>query len=565
MFNDKIGEILVGNKHISDVDLESALELQKTVRKKVGELLVDNGAIAEELLINNLSEQLNITAAHLADLAAADESLVSLIPEPFAREHVVIPMRNVNGIVEVAMADPENVVLIDNIETLLNDRIEPLLSGREMILKAIDRLYNTMKGDSEVDTLMDDLEYEIDDNISSDDIDLSGDIDEDNAPIVKLVNLILSSAIRDRATDIHIEPGMDQIKVRNRIDGALRDGMTIPIKSLSGVVARIKVMSKLNIAETRLPQDGRLSVKMKDRVIDVRVSILPSITGEKIVMRLLDKGAFNLNLSNLGFGKDDHDAFLRCINHPYGIIIISGPTGSGKSTTLYAALNEIKSPEDNIVTVEDPVEYQLDGITQVATNEKINLTFSSALRSILRQDPDIVLIGEIRDKETADIAMKVALTGHLVFTTLHANDAVSTITRLIDIGIPPYMAGSSVVMVMAQRLIRKNCPECTDDYIPTELEKTLLGIEPSQNQVFKQGKGCAHCSGTGYYGRTGIFECMPVSTSLRKVILDNGDQEEIKKTALDNGMKTMRKAAVEKLYAGETSVHEVLKKTVEEF
>lgn len=562
----KLGELLLESKFISESQLNEALEKQKDVKTKIGEILTESGALAEEAMINVLSDQISIPSVHLSDLAGADTELVKLIPEPFAREHIVVPVKKNGDLIEVAMADPENVVLIDSLENLLNCKVDPMLSGKEMILKTIDRLYSSIKNSGAVNNVMDDIEYEIDDDASSNDVDLSDEaIEESDAPIVKLVNIILSTAVNNRTTDVHVEPGINSVTVRNRIDGALKEVMTAPLKSHAGIVARIKVMSKLNIAETRLPQDGRLSIKMKDRIVDVRVSILPSVTGEKIVLRLLDKGAFNMDLSNLGFDPRDLDIFKKCINHPYGLIIISGPTGSGKSTTLYAALNEIKSSEDNIVTVEDPVEYQMDGITQVATNEKIDLTFASALRSILRQDPDKVLIGEIRDKETADIAMKVALTGHLVFTTLHANDAPSTITRLIDIGVAPFLAGSSVVLVMAQRLIRKVCPECKDVYNPSDLEFDLLGIDKNNSiHTFYEGKGCSHCQHTGYYGRTGIFELMPVTSDLRKIIMENGDQEEIRNCAIKHDMKTMRKAALEKLYLGETSVHEVLKRTVEE-
>ncbi len=563
---DKLGQLLVQENHISEKQLAEALEKQKEIKSKVGEILTESGAVAEDAMISVLSSQISIPAVHLSDLAGADTALVTLIPEPFAREHFVVPVKKNGDLIEVAMSDPENVVLIDNLENLLSCKVEPMLSGKEMILKTIDRLYSSIKNSGAVDNVMDDIEYEIDDDASTDDVDLSDEaIGESDAPIVKLVNIILSTAVNNRTTDVHVEPGTTSVTIRNRIDGALKEVMTAPLKSHSGIVARIKVMAKLNIAETRLPQDGRLSIKMKDRIVDVRVSILPSVTGEKIVLRLLDKGAFNMDLTNLGFESHELDIFRKCISHPYGLIIISGPTGSGKSTTLYAALNEIKSPEDNIVTVEDPVEYQMDGITQVATNDKIDLTFASALRSILRQDPDKVLIGEIRDKETADIALKVALTGHLVFTTLHANDAPSTITRLIDIGVAPFLAGSSVVLVMAQRLIRKVCPECKEEYKPTDLEYDLLGVDKESNtHKFYHGRGCSHCQHTGHYGRTGIFELMPVTSDLRKIIMENGDQEEIRNCASKHHMKSMRQAALEKLFAGETSVHEVLKRTVEE-
>jgi type II secretory ATPase GspE/PulE/Tfp pilus assembly ATPase PilB-like protein len=392
-------------------------------------------------------------------------------------------------------------------------------------------------------------------------VDLSAGIEE--APIVKLVNLMLTQAITARATDIHIEPQAEKLIVRFRVDGALNEAMSAPLKSHPGVVSRLKVMSKLNIAETRLPQDGRFSVRLPDREVDVRVSVLPSVLGEKMVLRLLDKGFFNLTLEHLGFDQRDLALFKKAIRHPYGILLITGPTGSGKSTTLYSALREIQSSEDNIVTVEDPVEYQMAGITQVAVREDIGLTFAATLRSILRQDPDKVLIGEIRDQETADIAMKMALTGHLVLTTLHANDAASTLTRLMDIGVPRHLVGSSLVMVMAQRLLRKICSECREPAPPlTVEERELLGWKGTE--TLYHGKGCAKCRNTGYFGRTGIFEILPFSTNLRHQLFAGEDQEALRKTALKEGMRTLREAALDKMAKGFTTAHEVLKATVAE-
>jgi type IV pilus assembly protein PilB len=569
MFNDqfeKLGELLLKSSMISEQQLATALAQQRTVKKKLGELLVEMNAVSEPALVKTLGEQINIPVVDPKVLEGADADLAGMIPEPFAREHAVLAVRRTDTGIEVAMADPENIATIDNLSRVAGADIIPLLGGRESITGAIDRVYGSLRKSGEVDTVMTDLEYEITDEAAMQDIDLSEEaIGESDAPIVKLVNIILSNAIADRATDIHIEPQGRALVVRNRVDGALVESMTAPVKSHGGVVARIKVMAKLNIAENRLPQDGRFSVKIAERAVDVRVSILPSVLGEKIVLRLLDKGSFSLQLTSLGF--DDHDLriFRKCINQPYGIVIISGPTGSGKSTTLYAALNEIKSIEDNIVTVEDPVEYQIEGITQVAVNERIDLTFASALRSILRQDPDKVLIGEIRDKETADIAMKVALTGHLVFTTLHANDTVSTVTRLIDIGVPPFLAGSSVVLVMAQRLIRTICPDCKEEYQPSELERELLNLSEEQSATtLFHGKGCGRCKNTGYFGRTGIFELMPISSPIRKHILESADQEEVRRVAIRQNMRTLRESAMRKMFEGVTTVREVLKHTVEE-
>ena len=385
-----------------------------------------------------------------------------------------------------------------------------------------------------------------------------------DAPVVKLVNLIITEAIKSNCTDIHIEPLTKETRVRFRVDGALREVMTSPIGMHAGIISLIKVMSKLNIAERRLPQDGHISLKTAIKSVDVRVSITPTVTGEKVVMRLLDKGEFGFTLNTLGFNGRNLDIFRKWIHRPYGINIVSGPTGSGKSTTLHAALKQIRNVENNIVTVEDPVEYRLDGITQIETKAKIDLTFGRALRSVLRQDPDIVLIGEIRDEETADIAIKFSLTGHLVFSTLHANDAPSTLTRLIDIGVPPYLVASSLNLVMAQRLVRKICPNCIEDYTPTERELKDAGITPEEAKDinFKKGVGCVHCNNTGYSGRTGIFEMLEVTPEIRKLIFEGANQDVIRDAALRNGMQSLHTSGMEKVIDGTTSINEVIKFTV---
>ncbi len=560
-----IGQILIKKRKVTQAQVEDALVKQKTVRRKLGELLVMAQALAEDDVLDSLSQQIQIPLADRRQLQTPSLDLVRLVPEPFARENGLLPLRKQDGKVEAAFVDPEDLATIDNLKRLVKAEVVPLLAGRAAVEAAISKAYESIRKTGEVDTVLSGLEFEIRDAEGGEPIDLSLQKEVDDAPVVKLVNLILTQALKDRATDIHIEPYPDRITVRYRVDGALLVAMSAPIKSHPGVVSRIKIMSKLNIAENRLPQDGRFSLRMTDREVDVRVSILPSVLGEKIVMRLLDKGFFDLSLANLGFEAADLALFKRAIRHPYGIIVISGPTGSGKSTSLYSAVKEIKSVEDNIVTVEDPVEYQMEGITQVAANDAIGLTFANSLRSILRQDPDKVLIGEIRDRETADIALKLALTGHLVFTTLHANDAPSTITRLVDIGVPPYLAGSSLVLVMAQRLVRKLCEDCKESYLPSseEWEQLALGPQEKPRPIYR-GKGCPKCRETGYYGRIGIFELMTVGRPIRKLILAGADQEAIRQEALAQGMRTLRRSALEKLFAGVTSLHEVLKTTVEE-
>ena len=356
-----------------------------------------------------------------------------------------------------------------------------------------------------------------------------------------------------------------QVYVRIRIDGVLQTIMTPPITSLSGLVTRIKILSNLNIAEKRLPQDGRFSVKSPSKDIDIRVSILPTVYGEKVVMRLLDKTGFDFNLTSLGFPKENLGTFKKVINQPYGMVVVSGPTGSGKSTSLYAALKEIKSERTNITTVEDPVEYQLDGVNQVQVFEDIGLTFGSTLRSILRQDPDILLIGEIRDGETADIAVKFALTGHLVFSTVHANDAPGTITRLLDIGIAPFLVGSCLNLVMAQRLVRRLCSNCKEEYTPNKEELAIVGLDEKKIKApLYQGKGCAECRNTGYKGRLAIFEMIPMARDLRKLVYDNANEDEIRQTALENGMTTLRDAGLSRVLDGTTSIEEIMRSTVED-
>jgi type II secretory ATPase GspE/PulE/Tfp pilus assembly ATPase PilB-like protein len=378
------------------------------------------------------------------------------------------------------------------------------------------------------------------------------------------VNLFFTEAIKSGATDIHIEPMTKHTRVRFRVDGSLREVMNPPVGMHNGIVSLIKVMAKLNIAERRLPQDGQISLKTQMKSVDVRVSLTPTVLGEKVVMRLLDKGEFGFKLATLGFEEEDMEIFKRVIKRPYGIIIVSGPTGSGKSTSLHAALKTIYTVENNIVTVEDPVEYRLEGVCQIETKSQIGLTFGAALRSVMRQDPDIVLLGEIRDNETADIAIKFSLTGHLVFSTLHANDAPATITRLIDIGIKPFLVGSSLCLVMAQRLVRKVCSHCAADYTPTDQELTEAGLtrEEVKDFNFKTGSGCVHCDNTGYAGRTGIFELLRVDSEIRQLIFDGANQDNIRDLAIKNGMRTLHDAAISKMRRGITSIREVIKMTV---
>jgi len=564
----RIGEILVHEKKISESQLNEALAQQKNTHEKLGQTLIDLNIIEEDDLTTVYSMQLGYKKADNFILLDADVDVAALIPEDFARNNRVMAISKNETTLAVAMEDPEDLVAVDSIKRLTKLNPDILVVGPTLLDKALEKVYGEIQKTAQVDEAISGITVLSGEEGSEELVDLSPDkASKEDAPIVKLVNLILQEAIKERATDIHLEPQEVQVTVRIRIDGVLQTIMTPPVSSLSGLSTRIKILSKLNIAEKRLPQDGRFSIKAPGKDIDVRVSILPTVYGEKIVMRLLDKTGFDFSLASLGFPKDHLGSFKKVINQPYGLVVVSGPTGSGKSTSLYASLKEIKSERTNITTVEDPVEYQLDGINQVQVFEDIGLTFSGSLRSILRQDPDILLIGEIRDGETADIAVKFALTGHLVFSTVHANDAPGTITRLLDIGIAPFLVGSCLNLVMAQRLVRRICAKCKEEYDVTKEELALIGLELSKlkdGSLFR-GKGCAECRNTGYRGRTAIFEMIPMSRSLRSLVYDNANEDDIRETAIKNGMISLREAGIKRVIDGTTTVEEILRSTVEEF
>ena len=545
----KIGEILVHAGKIDNSKLNSALAEQKKSNEKIGQVLISMGAIDEDDFITAFSMQMGYPKADNFLLLEADQDAVRLIPEDFSRTNSVLAVKKSDKAVTIVMEDPEDLATIDSVKRLTGLDTDIVVGGSELLNKAMDQLYGEITKAGQVEEAIQGITVISGDEDSSEEVDLSPEnASEEDAPIVKLVNLILQEAIKERATDVHVEPQEDKVNVRIRIDGVLQIIMTPPATSLSGLVTRIKILSKLNIAEKRLPQDGRFSIKTASKDIDVRVSILPTVYGEKIVMRLLDKSGFDFNLTTLGFPKKNLGVFKKVISQPYGMVVVSGPTGSGKSTSLYAALKEIKDEKTNITTVEDPVEYQLDGISQVQVFDDIGLTFGSTLRSILRQDPDVLLIGEIRDAETADIAVKFSLTGHLVFSTVHANDAPGTLTRLLDIGIAPFLVGSCLNLVMAQRLVRKLCLKCKEEYVPTAEELALIGLTKKvvKKKLFKI-KGCADCRNTGYRGRTAIFEMIPMTRELRKLVFDNANEDEIRQAAIKNGMVTLRDAGNERV------------------
>ncbi len=555
-----LGSILVNEGLISPLQLQKALEYQKGSGQRLGDVLVLLGYITDEQKTFFLAGQLGVDLATPKQYAAVDLSVVSLIPEHVSRRGHCIALEKSSNALIVAMEDVLDLKLLDNLRDITELTIQPVLGRREDIETSLDRCFRDITSQKDASALMDnfgvDVEYV---DHKSEEIDL-----EEAAAagaelgVIKLVNVLISNAIRDKASDIHFEPQENSLQVRYRIDGDLKRVMAPPKQLHQAIIARIKILSLLNIAERRLPQDGRMAVKIRTREVDIRVSILPTVHGEKAVLRILDKEAFEKSVSNLGFSPSNQEIFKSQVTKPYGMIIVTGPTGSGKSTTLYSAIQQIKSLTRNIITVEDPVEFHMDGITQVNVNNKIDLTFGAALRSILRQDPDVILIGEIRDLETADTAIKMALTGHLVFSTLHTNDAASTITRFVDIGIPPLLLGSSLNLVIAQRLVRRICQACKTEYTPDPEILEPLKLQNRRSARFYKGVGCVACNGTGYQGRTGLFELLNISREIRKLILKNATTMDIQDKAIQEGMQTIRQAGIEKVLAGETTIEQVI-------
>ena len=563
----RIGDILVHNGVISQDDLTRALDDQKTSNEKIGAILIKLGCINEDELIDAYSQQMGKKPIDIEEILKANLEVTALLSEDFAKEKNIVALNKSENSIIVVMSDPEDISTLDAVKKLTNLNPEIFISGSNNIKKALDILYSKIKKSGEVESAISSISIVKGDDETGEEVNLEKEeVSAEDAPFVKLVNLILLEAIKEGSTDIHIEPGRDEVKVRIRIDGVLVQIMSPPASSLNGIVARIKILSKLNIAEHRLPQDGRMKLKTSERDIDVRVSILPTVHGEKIVLRLLGSGNKTLTLQNLGFPDKKLKIFRKWINQPYGMVIISGPTGSGKSTTLYASLMEIMSEQINITTVEDPVEYQIPGINQVQMHDDIGLNFTASLRSILRQDPDVLLIGEIRDAETADIAVKFSLTGHLVFSTVHANDAPSTVTRLLDLGIAPFLLGSSLNLIMAQRLVRTIDDSAKEEYTPSsdELSKINMSSEKVNSTKFFRGKPTTDNHQTGYKGRTAIHEILEVNNDMRELIFDGSSQNNIKKLAIKNGMTSLRDAGIDKIKAGETTIEEVLRATVED-
>lgn len=557
-----LGEILQRFTPVGEKDLKECLEIQKEKGGRIGEVLLRAKHIRETDLLKALSIQFQIP--HLPNLTEEeiDKELVSSVPISFLKRHIILPYRRENNAVKVAISDPLNISPIDDLKIFLDSDVELFLAESITILNAINMAYETHKEAAE--QVIEDMGDEALAVGLEEPIDLIDVVDE--APIIKLINSLLFRSVKERASDIHFEPFERDIVVRFRIDGVLHNILTLPKRFQPSITSRIKIMASLNIAEKRLPQDGRIGLKVAGKDIDIRVSLIPTSFGERVVLRLLDKSGYLLRLTDIGLSREMQGTINRLIRLPHGILLVTGPTGSGKTTTLYASLTEINSPGKNIITIEDPVEYQIKGIGQMQVNPKIELTFARGLRSILRQDPDVIMVGEIRDLETAEIAIQASLTGHLVFSTLHTNDSAGAITRLIDMGIEPFLVSSSVVAIMAQRLVRTLCASCKKEYTPTIPELKEIGIEPSQlyGHTTYIPVGCDKCMQTGYRGRTGIYELLLVNDEIRTLILQNVNSQVIKNKAIEGGMHTLRMDGALKVTGGVTSIEEVLRVTQED-
>ncbi len=561
-----LGEILVEKGVLTKAQLAQAESEAKKLKLPLRKALFSLGMIKESDMIAFFEQQMKIPYVNLNSYIV-DAKVLSLIPEAFAKTHHIIPLFKAGDIITVAMTDPLDVVVLDELRAMTKCIIEPVLTTETDLKKAFSQYYAAGASIDEVIKKIDSDEEKVEEQKIGDEDELSPEKMRqaaEQAPVIKLVNLIITEAVKEGASDIHINPEDKMVRVRYRQDGILREASCLPKNLQAAVLSRIKIMSDMNIAVKRSPQDGRFRLKIDSNQIDMRVSSFPSIHGENIVMRILDPGSIMIGLEDIGFYPENLEQIKSLIEKPHGIILVTGPTGSGKTTTLYSALRSINSVDKNIITLEDPVEYQLDIIRQAQINPKAGLTFASGLRSILRQDPDVVLVGEIRDKETAEIAIQAAMTGHLVFSTLHTNDAPGALTRLVDMGIEPFLISSSVIGILAQRLVRKICPSCKESYKPAEKMLRELGIQDlSGKTVFYRGKGCKNCKNRGYKGRLGIFEMLITNEKIREMVLEKASADVIRKAAQEAGMKTLRQDGMLKVLDGTTSIEEVMRVTME--
>ncbi len=560
----KLGEMLVKDQIITQEDLEAALEKQEESGTSLGHILVELGLASEWEMAAALGKQLNVPFITLSHYEI-DRQVLESIPESIVRKYKIVPVDKTGDTLTIALSDPSNIYLLDELRLLTKCQIIPVISFESDISEAISRYYSREEDnfeemlkditDQEMEVIKEDEEAD-----TEDDADLAVEVND--APVIQLVNLIITEAIKAKASDIHVEPYEKSLRLRYRIDGVLQEMTPPPKKFQNAIISRIKILSELDIAERRLPQDGRFKVRIQNRPIDFRVSVCPTAFGEKVVMRILDQSILMLGLSDLGFEPDALKKFEAQIRQPWGMLLVTGPTGSGKSTTLYSALSTINDPRKNIITIEDPIEYQLRGINQVQAKPEIGLTFAEGLRSFLRQDPDIIMVGEVRDLETAEIAVKAALTGHLVLSTLHTNDAPSSINRLTNMGVEPFLVTASINMVVAQRLVRRICENCKEVYKPSADLMAVLSVQDSKETKIYKGIGCDRCRMTGYKGRVALYEVLLVSDKMRDMIIEGISSSNMKKVAIEEGMETLRQSGTKKVLEGLTTPEEVLATTV---
>ncbi|MBN2310642.1 MAG: type II secretion system ATPase GspE [Candidatus Hydrogenedentes bacterium] len=561
----RLGEILVQHGDVHEEQVTEALELQRIRPKRIGEILMDLGYVEEDHVLKALSVQFDIPFEPEIK-GQINTALTVKVPLNFIREYQMVPFRQDGEAFLVAVNDPVNLLPLDDLRLLLGGEVVPILCRQGDIQAVIDGYFD-QQGENAADmidsiVLTDGVVGEIQTLDATDSerdlLDLANE-----APIIKLINLLISGAVKERASDIHVEPFEREVRVRYRIDGVLYEKLTVPKSQQAAIISRVKIMANLNIAEHRLPQDGRIKIRLSGKEIDIRVSVIPIAHGERVVMRILEKGTFLFGLEELGMDPHDYHLVDRLIKSSHGILLVTGPTGSGKSTTLYAALQRVNSPDQNIITVEDPIEYQMPGIGQIQVRPKIGLTFAAGLRSILRQDPDIILVGEVRDLETADMAIQASLTGHLVFSTLHTNDSAGAITRLVNMGIEPFLVSSSTIAIMAQRLVRRICDYCKEAYEPDIESLVELGIprQEAAGKVVYRGRGCDRCQGRGYFGRTGIFELLVMTPHIQDLTLKGVDSNVIKREAKKEHMRTLREDGASKVFQGVSTIEEVLRVT----
>ncbi len=568
---EKLNDILIKGNLIKKKDLDKAIEIQKALGGSLGKILVDQNLISQKSLMVAVSAQMDIPPINISKYKI-DKEILKLIPEKTARQYSVLPLSRIGNVLTVVISDPLNIFAIDDIKMMTNFKVDIAIAPENDIKEAINSYYGATARVQEISKILEEVRPEDDlEMVEEERIDVSEITEESQkAPIVKVVGLILNEAIKKRASDIHIEPCEKFLKIRYRIDGSLHDVLTLPKKNQNAVLARLKIMSRLDITETRMPQDGRFKISFEGKEIDFRVSVLPTTFGGKVVLRILDKSSVNIGLDKLGFLPGPLSTFKVALGRPYGMILVTGPTGSGKSTTLYSIISQLNSPERNIITLEDPVEYETEGITQIPARPEIGLTFAVGLKSILRQSPDIIMVGEIRDFETADIAIKASLTGQLILSTLHTNDSSGAITRLIDMGVEPFLVASSLIMSSAQRLMRKICDNCKEEM---EVPQDVLGRLMMQSDkakyksahTFYKGRGCSRCNDTGYYGRVGILETLLIDDPIRNMIMKKASSDQIKEYAIkEKHMMTLRDNAFENCVNGVTTLEEALRVTSED-